>query len=361
MARGAVEGPRRILHCDMDCFYAAIHMRDDPELRGKPVLIGGSAEGRGVVAAASYEARRFGVRSATPSVTARRLCPQAIFIPPDFPRYRAESEQIFAILRDMASSVQPVSIDEAYVDATDRFGEWGSATAMAEAIRERVRRERGLTMSVGVGPNKLVAKIASDFRKPDGLTVVHPARVVNFLAPLSVRALPGVGPATQTRLARRGIRRVEDLRRWEESDLERRFGRFGKALARYARGEDDRPVRARRVRKSISGERTYAEDLTTSEAILAEVDRLADRLAGGLERKQLVARTVSIKVRYANFDTVTRSLTLPAPSRDRETLRECARRLLRRTEAGRRAVRLLGVGGSNLLAADRGQLELFGG
>jgi len=343
----------------MDCFYAAIHMRDDPALRGKPVLIGGSASGRGVVAAASYEARRFGVRSATPSVTAKRLCPQAVFIPPDFPRYREESQRIFEILRQMSPSIQPVSIDEAYVDATESYAEWGSATAMAEVIRDRVRQERRLTMSIGVGPNKLIAKIASDFRKPDGLTVVRPAQAMAFLAPLSVRALPGVGPATQARLERHGIRKVMDLRRWSEDDLVLHFGRYGGVLARYSRGDDDRPVKARRGRKSLSCERTYAEDLSTLEEMRAEIDRLAQRVVLGLERKGLAARTVSIKVRYPDFETVTRFLTLPAPSFDPMVIGECARQLLGRTEAGRRAVRLLGVGGSNLTAVDGGQLPLF--
>ena len=197
---------RRILHCDMDCFYAAVHMRDDPSLAGKPVVIGGNPEGRGVVAAASYEARRFGIRSALPAARAVRLCPQAVFIRPDFNRYREESDYIVEIFRDFTPIVQKVSIDEAYLDVTEQLEPWGSATAVAQEIKRRIRQERGLTVSVGVGPNRLVAKIASDFDKPDGLTVVKPPRVQAFLDVLSVRTLPGVGPASEKRLREQGDR-----------------------------------------------------------------------------------------------------------------------------------------------------------
>jgi DNA polymerase-4 len=328
----------------MDCFYAAIHVRDDPTLAGKPVLVGGSPEGRGVVAAASYEARRYGVRSATPSITAKRLCPHAVFLTPDFPRYRSESEKIFAILRSVSPVVQPVSIDEAYVDVTDVYAGWGSAMALAEELRVRVREQRGLTMSVGVGPNKLVAKIASDHRKPDGLTVVHPSRVEAFLAPLSVRVLPGVGPATQEHLERLGIRRVADLRSWSEDDLRERLGRFGPTLGRYALGIDDRPVGSRRGRKSLSSERTYAEDLESLTEMRIELRRLAERVGGGLQSRTLAARTVSLKVRYSDYSTVTRAMTLTEPTDSPDVLLDCAVGLLERTEAGSRPVRLLGLG-----------------
>jgi DNA polymerase-4 len=363
---------RRVLHCDMDCFYAAIHMRDDPTLAGKPVLVGGRPGGRGVVAAASYEARRYGVRSAMPSTTAARLCPQAVFLPPDFPRYREESKRVFAIFRELTDRIQAVSIDEAYLDVSECLGRWGSATAIAEEIRRRVREERSLTVSVGVGPNKLIAKIASDFDKPDGLTVVRPERVRQFLQPLSVRVIPGIGPATAERLGRLGIRTVRDLVGWSESSLEERFGRHGRSLYRFARGIDERPVTESRQRKSLSSERTFAEDLTDLADIEREVDRLSERVARGLEAKQLTARTISLKVRYADFTTVTRSCTLTGATRQPDTLRERATALLAQTEAAERPVRLLGVGCSNLGPADgpvgdegraagpRGQLPLFG-
>ena len=350
---------RRILHCDMDCFYAAVHMRDDPSLRGRPVVIGGSPEGRGVVAAASYEARAFGVRSAMPSARAIRLCPQLIFIRPDFARYRAESREVFAIFQRFTPLVQAVSIDEAYLDVSEHLTPHGSATGVARAIRAAVRRERRLTVSVGVGPNRLIAKIASDFRKPDGLTVVPPREVADFLAPLPVRSLPGVGPATDKRLAKLGLRTVADVRRLTAEDLESRLGRYGRTLARYCRGIDERPVRTHRERKSLSSERTYAEDLDSLEAMTAELDKQAAGVARGLAKRDLSACTVTIKVRYSDFTTVTRSQTLPAPTRDEAVIAQCARDLLRRTQAARRPVRLLGVGASNLLTGRVEQLSLF--
>jgi DNA polymerase-4 len=343
----------------MDCFYAAVHVREDPRLAGRPVLVGGDPAGRGVVAAASYEARRFGVRSAMPSRTARRLCPQAVFLRPDFALYRAESEAIFAIFGDMAPRVQAVSIDEAFLDVSEGLARWGSATALARALRQRVKRERGLTVSVGVGPNKLIAKIASDVDKPDGLTVVPPARVAAFLAPLPVRVLPGVGPATAGAMGRLGIATVGDLRRWREVALLERFGRYGEALYRFARGRDDRPVRTSRGRKSLGSERTYARDLSSRDEIEAELSRLCERVARGLLDGELTGRTVSIKVRYGDYSTVTRARTLPLPTADGRVIRECALELLDRTEAGPRAVRLLGVGCSNLDPPDAGQLPLF--
>jgi DNA polymerase IV len=350
---------RRILHCDMDCFYAAVHMRDDPELRGKPVVIGGPPDSRGVVAAASYEARAFGVRSAMPASRARRLCPRAVFLKPDFPRYRAESERVFAIFRQFTEIVQVVSIDEAYLDVTDALAPWGSATAVAQEIRRRVRDERQLTVSVGVGPNRLVAKIASDADKPDGLTVVKPGRVRAFLDPLAVRALPGVGPATERRLRELGLETVAQLRRCDAARLERTLGRYGAQLARYARGIDERPVRVETERKSLSSERTYDRDLEEPARLRAELDRLADSVARGLTKREISARTVTIKVRYDDFTTVTRSLTLPLPTADARVLRRIARTLLARTEAGSRSVRLLGVGGSGLVDGSIEQLDLF--
>ncbi len=352
---------RRILHCDMDCFYAAVHMRDDPWLAGKPVVIGGSAESRGVVAAASYEARRFGIHSAMPSSRARRLCPEVIFIPPDFRRYRRESEAIFAIYRELTPLVETLSLDEAYLDVSGRLGAFGSATAMAREIRRRVREERRLTVSVGVGPNRLVAKIASDFDKPDGLTVVPPAKVLAFLAPLPVRRLHGVGPATEKALVELGIDTVAALRAVSVAALVERFGRHGRTLHEFAHGIDERPIEPHRETKSLSTETTYAVDLRDAAAIGDEVERLARSLAATLARRELAACTVTLKLRYADFQTVTRSRTLALPIADGAGLAACARDLLARTEARRRPVRLLGVGASNLMAGALAQLPLFGG
>lgn len=353
------ERSRRVLHCDMDCFYAAVHMRDDPSLRGKPVVIGGRPESRGVVAAASYEVRRFGVHSAMPSSRAKRLCPDAIFIPPDFRRYSKESEKIFAIYRELTPLVQAVSIDEAYLDVTDHLGEAGSATALAKEIRRRVREERGLTVSVGVGPNRLVAKIASDFDKPDGLTVVRPAQVQAFLDPLPVRRLHGVGPATERALLEMKVQTIADLRALPVEELTERFGKHGRVLHEFARGIDERPVETHQERKSLGTENTYAEDLTDLAAMEAEVDRMAQEVADSLGRSGFAGCTVTLKVRYEDFTTVTRSRTFAVPVHDRVTIALCARDLLRRTEAPRRPVRLLGVTASNLVRERISQLPLF--
>ncbi|HEX4496062.1 MAG TPA: DNA polymerase IV [Thermoanaerobaculia bacterium] len=350
---------RRVLHCDMDCFYAAVHMRDDPSLRGQPVVIGGRPESRGVVAAASYEVRRFGVQSAMPSSRARRLCPDAIFIPPDFRRYSRESEKIFAIYHEFTPLVQAVSIDEAYLDVSDHLGEAGSATALAKEIRRRVREERGLTVSVGVGPNRLIAKIASDFDKPDGLTVVRPEKVQAFLDPLPVRRLHGVGPATERALVEMKVQTVADLRGVELDDLIGRFGKQGRVLYEFSRGIDERPVDTHRERKSLGTENTYAEDLTDFTAMEDEVSRMADELAGSLARTGLAGCTVTLKVRYEDFTTVTRSRTYAVPVFDRATIAACALDLLRRTEAPKRPVRLLGVTSSNLVRERVEQLFLF--
>ncbi|RMH20756.1 MAG: DNA polymerase IV [Acidobacteria bacterium] len=343
----------------MDCFYAAVHMRDDPSLAGKPVVIGGSPAGRGVVAAASYEVRRYGVHSAMPAAQAVRRCPHAVFIRPDFPRYRRESQAIFAIFRDFTPIVQPASLDEAYLDVTAHLAPWGSATAVAREIRRRVREERGLTVSVGVGPNRLVAKIASDFDKPDGLTVVPPHKVQDFLDPLPVRRILGVGPATERALHGMGIETIADLRARSREELEARFGRHGAGLYRYSRGIDERPVRTERVRKSLGHERTYPRDLATLEQMDAELERLSQMVAGGLRKKELLARTLTVKVRYADFTTLTRARTLPAGVDDPATIAAVAKELLRATDAGRRPVRLLGVTGSGFDRDGPEQLWLF--
>ncbi len=353
---------RRILHCDMDCFYAAVHMRDDPALRGKPVVIGGDPRGRGVVAAASYEVRQFGVHSAMPCAQAQRLCPHAVFLAPDFARYREESERVFAIFHEFSPLVQPVSIDEAYLDVTQRWHEWGSATALAEEIRRRVRDERRLTVSVGVGPSRLVAKIASNFEKPDGLTVVSPRRVSAFLAPLSVRALQGVGPATERILREElGVETIQQLRGLSQTRLAARLGRFGPTLYRYARGIDDRPVSPHRTRKSLSAERTYTEDIESKEEMEAQVDRLAQIVSEGLSRRGLAGASVTLKARYSDFTTVTRSHTLERAIDDAQGLAAVGRQLLARTDAGERAVRLLGLGVGKLEGErhEEAQLRLF--
>lgn len=351
---------RRILHCDMDCFYAAVHARDDPSLLGLPLVIGGGPGGRGVVAAASYEARRFGVHSAMPSSRAARLCPGAVFLPPEFPRYRRESQEIFRIYQEFTPVVQAVSIDEAYLDLTDHLGALGSATAVAREIRRRVLEERGLTVSIGVGPNRLVAKIASDFDKPDGLTVVRPGEVEGFLAPLPVRRLHGVGPATESALAKLGVRTVAELRALPRDGLAARFGRQGELLWELARGIDEREVTTHRERKSLGSETTFSQDLTRLAELEEVLERLAREVADGLSRRGIAGCTLVLKVRYHDFTTVTRSATRGEPLVSRDEIARVARELLKRTEAGKRPVRLLGVTAAKLVGIDgRGQLALF--
>ena len=359
---------RRILHCDMDCFYAAVHMRDDPTLRGRPVVIGGDPNGRGVVAAASYEARAFGVHSAMPAAQAKRLLPDGVFLRPEFDRYQKESDRVFEIFRSVTDLVQPVSIDEAYLDVTNRLdghSVHSTATALARELKQRVSAEVGLTLSIGVAPNRLVAKIASDYRKPDGLTVVPPHRVLEFLAPLSVRSLMGVGPATHAKLQDAfGVETVADLRQVSLVDLCTQFGKNGEMLYRFARGDDQRAVSPVRVRKSLGSERTYPEDLEDRQSIEAEVARQSGGVARSLKRRDLRGSLVVIKVRYDDFETVTRSRTLGTPTDDPAVIEATARDLLDRTEAGRRPVRLLGVtlarlvGGTLELEREH-QLELF--
>jgi DNA polymerase-4 len=350
---------RRILHCDMDCFYAAVHMRDDPALRGRPVVVGGDPLRRGVVAAASYEAREYGIHSAMPAAQALRRCPHAVFLKPDFRRYRSEAERIFAIYREFTPVIQTLSLDEAYLDVTDHLGHFGSATAVAKSIRTRVLDETRLTVSVGVGPNKLVAKIASDFNKPDGLTVVKPRQVEAFLAPLPVRRLHGVGPASEAALHDLGVRTVAQLRQVSLDRLLTRFGHWGRTLYRYARGEDDRPVRPWERRKSLGTETTFSTDLKSLVEMDGVLDELAREVAAGLVRRDLAACTVTVKVRYADFTTVTRAQTLDVPVVEDRVIAECAHGLLRRTEAGRRPVRLLGVTASSLVPGSLEQLSLF--
>ncbi len=294
-------------------------------------------------------------RRRRPGACARRRC----FIKPDFSRYREESREIFDIYRTYTPIVQTLSLDEAYLDVSEHLGEFGSATAIAEDIRRRVREERRLTVSVGVGPNKLVAKIASDFDKPDGLTVVRPSAAEEFLAPMKVRRLHGVGPATEKTLHQMGIKKIGDLRATPVDLLISRFGHWGRTMQDRAWGIDDRSVHTHHERKSISTERTFAENIRRIEEIDELIKTMAEEVSRGLEKRELAASTVTVKVRYPDFTTPTRSHTLPTPTLDASTITAVARDLVRRTEATRHTVRLLGVGVSNLVPAELGQRALF--
>jgi DNA polymerase-4 len=337
--------PRRIVHVDMDAFYASVEQRDDPSLRGKPVAVGGRH--RGVVAAASYEARAFGVRSAMSMTRALRLCPSLVVVPPDFARYKAASAAVFSVFREVTPLVEPLSLDEAYLDVTENAWQEPTATAVAKRLKARIKEDTGLTASAGVAPNKFLAKIASGWKKPDGLTVISPARVEAFLQQLPVDALWGVGPVTARKLRSQGIARLVDVRAMDLEELRRSVGSLADWLAPLAHGIDHRPVTPNRTRKSVGSENTFATDLTALTEIEDEVREMAAHAAAWLERNGLFARTVTLKVRYADFTTVTRSHS-DAPTRSSAAFGARAVQLLARTEAGRRPVRLLGVSVHNL-------------
>ena len=339
---------RKIIHVDMDAFYASVEQRDRPELRGKPVIVGGSPHGRGVVCAASYEARPFGVRSAMPTSRAYRLCPHAEFLSPDFPRYREVSRAIHAIFRRYTDVIEPLALDEAYLDVTDNKVGEVYATPIAKAIRVAIRAELQLTASAGVGPNKLVAKIASDARKPDGLCVVPPERVTDFLAPLPLRAIPGIGPKAGERCSTHGLATIAELRAADDATLAACFGNHGEHFRELAWGRDHRVVRATRERKSIGIEDTFATDITDRAAAEAVLERLAAGLAPRLARAATRGRTVTLKVKYHDFRQVTRAASLADPTADIDLVLRLATGLLDQTEVGTIPIRLLGITLSHL-------------
>ena len=336
----------------MDAFYASVEQRDNPALRGKPVAVGGEPDKRGVVAAASYEARKYGVRSAIPMARAVRLCPSLVIVHPDFQKYRAISQQVFAIYRSVTPLVEPLSLDEAYLDVTENA--WGEPLGQSVALRikREIKDATGLTASAGVAPNKFLAKIASGWKKPDGLTVIAPERVEQFLHKLPVDALWGVGPVTAEKLRERGIERLIDVRGVDPGVLRETVGSSGDWLRQLADGIDDRPVEPHHDPKSSGTENTFAEDLTDMAEIRREVDGMAREGAAWLERRGLTCRTVTIKVRYSDFTTITRSHSSTPPTRDAEDIASRAIALLERTEAGHRPVRLLGVSVHNLIDPD---------
>ena len=333
----------------MDAFYASVEQRDNPTLRGKPVAVGGEPDKRGVVAAASYEARKFGVRSAIPMSRAVRLCPSLVIVHPDFQKYRAISQQVFAIYRSVTPLVEPLSLDEAYLDVTENS--WGETLGMnvAKRLKSEIRSATGLTASAGVAPNKFLAKIASGWQKPDGLTVVAPERVEHFLQGLPVDALWGVGPVTARKLRAQGIDKLVDVRTTELEALRTIVGSLADWLKQLSLGIDDRRVVADYEPKSSGSENTFATDLKDIAEIREEIESMARGTAKWLAKRDLYARTVTIKVRYDDFTTITRSHS-DAPTRDEDAIAQRAVSLIDKTEAGRRPVRLLGASVSNLCA-----------
>jgi len=353
---GEAGGHRKIIHIDMDAFYASVEQRDNPELRGKPVAVGGSRE-RGVVAAASYEARAFGVRSAMPSITAKRKCPDLIFVKPRFDAYKAISLQIREIFAAYTPIIEPLSLDEAYLDVTENLKGIGLATQIAEEIRARVRAETELTASAGVSYNKFLAKLASDHRKPDGLFVITPKMGPSFVETLPVRKFHGIGPATARKMAQLGIETGLDLKGQTLEFLQHHFGKAGSYYYWAARGVDERPVRADRIRKSVGAENTFPVDLFTYEAARDALREIVDKVWGYCERSGIRGRTVTLKVKFANFQIITRRRTGQMQIRTQGELEELGDALLEPVFPVARGIRLLGISMSSLAAEQPEQPE----
>lgn len=349
--------PRAIMHLDLDAFFCSVEVLRDPSLKGKPIVVGGRSENRGVVAAASYPARKYGIHSAMPMIEASRRCKDLIIISSRHGLYRMYSKIVMGILKAESQVIQQVSIDEAYLDLSDEIDEWVAATDIARRIQLRISRDIGLSASVGIATNKMIAKIASDFQKPKGLTVVPPGTEKDFLAPLSVKKIPGIGPKTNQRLARLGVKSVADLRKVSENMLTREFGKMGLAMLRWANAEDDRPVREERETKSISTERTFSRNIADQEALLEILQGQSHKVASQLRKKKFKAATISIKLRYGDFSTFTRQHTLYDPTDDGDRIFEVAQLLFVTNWIPGEAIRLLGVGGSHF-TEPQGQLHL---
>ena len=348
----------------MDAFYASVEQRDNPALRGRPVIVGAPPTQRGVVAAASYEARKFGVRSAMPSVTAGRLCPSGVFVRPRMEAYQAESQAIMALVRQCAGElIQQVSVDEAYVDVSSQAQAMSldasleCALPLAKALKELIRQNRKLSASIGIAPNKLLAKLASDFQKPDGLTLIRESEKVAFLRPLPVRALHGVGRVTEENLANAGLRTVGDLQDYP-GDLRALVGSWGSELKRFAFGQDDRPLDLGEEIKSISSENTFLRDTDDRPALRACLWEQAQELAGKLARNRLAAVTVQVKVRYGDFTTLTRQMSVEEPVQEAREIYRLGCWLLGREKLVNRPLRLIGLGVSGLREAQAWQLPL---
>lgn len=355
---------RHVIHVDMDSFYAAVECKDDPSLSGKPVIVGADPKdgrGRGVVSAASYEVRRYGVHSAMPISRAYQLCPTAVFLPVRGERYREESEKIMAILQRYAPAIEPISLDEAFLDVTGEDRLFGDAVTIGRSIKDDIKRETSLTASVGVAPNKFLAKIASDLEKPDGFVVVEHGREIEFLDPLPVKRMWGVGPVTEKALKAVGVKTIGDINRLGQERLTAMFGSGGGDLWRLSRGIDDRPVTDGMDPKSVSHETTFPVDITDRELITATLLDLSERVGSRLRRHGLKGRTVHLKVRWQDFKTVTRNLTVPEPTDLTEEIFATVEKLLKRVRLGRLPVRLLGVSVSGFETEPADQLDLFPG
>ncbi len=352
---------RKIIHIDMDAFFAAVEQRDNPALRGKPIIVGGSPNGRGVVSTASYEARKFGVHSAMPCSQAARLCPHGIFVKGRFDAYKLASQQIREIFFEYTDLVEPLSLDEAFLDVTENHKGMRSATLIAKEILEKIQEKTQLTASAGVSYCKFIAKVASDYNKPNGLTLITPEEAEEFLESLDIKKFFGVGKATQKKMHSLGIKTGADLKEWSEIDLVKAFGKSGRYYYRICRGIDNREVKPHRIRKSYGKERTFSDDKGDLNWITTFLDELSESISEGMQKINAKGKTITLKVRYKNFDTITRSQSVPNYTNDHYQISIVARQLLEDTDVGNRQVRLLGISLSNLnLSEDHyyEQLEL---
>lgn len=349
----------------MDAFYASVEQHDNPEYRGKPIVVGGSAEGRGgVVAAASYEARKFGIRSAMPSKKAKELCPDVIFVYPRFSAYKEVSKKIREIFHRYTDIIEPLSLDEAFLDVTTDKQNIGSAIDIARLIKEQIKAETGLTASAGVSSSKFVAKIASDLQKPDGLTFIGPSKIESFMEKLPVEKFFGVGKVTANKMKQMGLFKGEDLKKLTEEELVKHFGKSGHFFYRIVRGIDERQVRPDRETKSLGAEDTFSQDLREVTEMNAELDKIAQIVSDRLKKYQLKGRTLTLKIKYHNFKQITRNFSFPHPISDLETIAATAKQLLLKTELQDKKIRLLGISLSNFgemdgRKNDSGQMELF--
>ncbi len=352
-----MQTPRAILHLDLDAFFCAVEVLKDPSLEGLPLVVGGSSKTRGVVAAASYPAREYGIHSAMPMIEAHRRCKDLVVRGSNFKAYRMYSKIVMGILRSESDVIQQVSVDEAYLDLSSKVEEWVEASEIARKVQLKISRDIGLSASVGIATNKMLAKIASDFQKPNGLTVVPPGTEEDFLAPLSVKKIPGIGPKSTEKLAKYGILTVADLRTLTKEQLERRFGKFGRGMYRWARGIDDRPVHEGHEAKSVSTERTFSTDISDENELMEILENLSHKVADHLDKDNRAGSTVTIKMRYADFSTYTRQHTGIEAIWEGSRIYDIARRLFTRNWIPGAAVRLLGVGVSHFTER-KGQLRL---
>lgn len=357
---------RKIIHIDMDAFYAAVEQRDFPQYRGKPIVVGGSPDGRGVVATASYEAREYGIHSAMSARRAIQLCPQATFVRPRFDAYKSVSVSIREIFKRYTDLIEPLSLDEAYLDVTEDKLQIGSALEIAQLIKDAIKNELNLTASAGVSSNKFIAKIASDMNKPDGLTFIGPSKIEAFMEKLPVEKFFGVGKVTADKMKKMGLHNGADLKKLSEQELIRKFGKTGKFYFKIVRGIDERPVQPHRLSKSLSVEDTFEQDLSTTEEMVTELEQLAEKVVERLEKNQLKGKTLTLKIKFDDFSQITRNQSFPAAFSDYATIIKGAAELLLKAELEGRAVRLLGISLSNFRdtaasskSSDPDQLELF--